>query len=146
MPLQRRGPPLLRELRVLDAREHLIGLGLLLHRRLDGVAVEFASHRDLASEGERETEAASLRLVHDATFAAEHVAQHAADGNDNARAFLARGVPAATRGEAAQLQLERRRRYEARTKTAGQRFEWYQETLALPPASSDADGSKTIEK
>ena len=60
------------------------------------------------------------------------------------REFLASGVPAASRGEAAQQQLAKRRRYEARLRAGaygggknsggGGRFEWYQETLALPPA------------
>ena len=69
------------------------------------------------------------------------------------REFLASGVPAGSRGEAAQLQLAKRQRYEARLRAGAygrHRFEWYQETLALPPTppppSSAFQAGSSIDK
>ena len=106
---------------------------------------------DWASESGRAKLAAAEALC-DATGGSFARVQQGNDGGESepeldeaaVREFLASGVPAASRGEAAQLQLAKRQRYEARLRAGaygggknsggGGRFEWYQETLALPPA------------
>ena len=63
--------------------------------------------------------------------------------DEDVREFLASGSPALSDAEGAVVQLEKRKRYEGNVK-GDERFEWYQDTLALPPPPGATKGPGVV--